>query len=465
MKKFKVYSIFMLIAFLIVTSTSLNAASTNITGSASVKTGEKVTVTISGSQIAVWDINVTYDNAKLELVSGKTKIVATSDSGKNENVTIATLVFKTKIAGSASVSIDGSISGEDKVKLAISKKYTTNITDPVAPPPVTVSSNANLKRLSVNVEGLSPAFSKNRTAYSLNVNENINSITVRASTEDEGATFYVSGNKNLVVGNNTVNIVVTAADKKTKKTYRINVVKSNNPELSDATLQSLVVEDISLTPEFDTNVIEYLCNDIEGNISKLNITAYAKNEKAKVEILGNENFKVGENIITIKVTSESGLVTKEYFLKINKKETPIIEKEVEIYEESNSIKSEPAGIVKFFKSIGSFLKRHLLVIILSTICIFEFIVIVFLLLFIKNGNTPINPSKKNRKSNEDDLDIIDCVLPNTRRRNLSNMDDVSNITNIKDIKSNKEEILESDDKFSEQDKLQKEIEEEIEKNF
>lgn len=464
MKKNKICRFFAIFAFLMVAITSVSAASTSITGSTSAKTGDNVTITISGNQIAVWDLNVTYDTSKLELISGKTKLVGLSDSGKNENVTIATLVFKTKAAGSASISINGSISGEDKIKAETSRKHTVTISAPVTPPPVTpppvvtpptttASSNANLKSLSLNVEGLNPAFSKSRTAYSLEVREDVNDIEVSASTEDKGATFYVSGNKGLAVGNNTINIVVTAADKKTKKTYKINVVKSNNPELSDASLQNLVVENIDLGVEFDKNITEYTCSEIEGDITKLNITAYATNSKAKVEILGNENLKIGENIITIKVTSESGLVTRDYVLKINKKEAVVIS-EVEIYDEIGT-KDEPAGIVKFFTSVGSFLKRHWLVILLSIICIIELGIIILLVLMFKN-KTGDYPFKLNRKEKNDDLDIISCVTSNSRRRSSKEETNKINLDN-----ENKEEMS---DNIDEQEILQKEIEKEIDKN-
>ena len=51
------------------------------------------------------------------------------------------------------------------------------------------------------------------------------------------------------------------------------------------------------------------------DIKKLNITAKPENEKSKIEIMGNENLKEGDNFIKVIVTAEDGKTIKTY--KIN----------------------------------------------------------------------------------------------------------------------------------------------------
>ena len=60
------------------------------------------------------------------------------------------------------------------------------------------------------------------------------------------------------------------------------------------------------------------------NLSELNITATANKEKATVEIIGNTNLSVGNNVITILV-KESDTETATYQINVNIKETVVAE--------------------------------------------------------------------------------------------------------------------------------------------
>lgn len=89
--------------------------------------------------------------------------------------------------------------------------------------PVVRSSNTNLATLTVSPGTLSPAFSKNVTAYSLQVPETQTSVAVTATAEDAAASVSLNGVQNTIrPGNNVIKIVVTAEDG-TTKTYKITV--------------------------------------------------------------------------------------------------------------------------------------------------------------------------------------------------------------------------------------------------
>jgi len=95
------------------------------------------------------------------------------------------------------------------------------------------NNNAYLSNLTISKGTLTPAFQRGNTSYTDAVLNDVTSLTVTPTAEDPGATITVNGlpvasgspsqSIPLVVGNNPVTIVVTAADKVTTKTYTIIV--------------------------------------------------------------------------------------------------------------------------------------------------------------------------------------------------------------------------------------------------
>lgn len=82
--------------------------------------------------------------------------------------------------------------------------------------------DANLTALKVSSGSLSPAFSANRTSYTVTVENSVTKMTVSASAA-AGATVSGAGNISLAVGDNKCTVTVTAADGVTKKTYTITI--------------------------------------------------------------------------------------------------------------------------------------------------------------------------------------------------------------------------------------------------
>lgn len=129
----------------------------------------------------------------------------------------------------------------------------------------------------------------------------MNSLEVEAIAEDEAADVKVTGNDNLLMGENTVEITVTAEDG-TVKTYKIYVTKGEEASLG---LSELTVEGYTLNPEFSTDIYEYTLDVTDTSITSLNVQAISNVENAEVEIVGNTDMKVGKNVITILVKSEN----------------------------------------------------------------------------------------------------------------------------------------------------------------
>ncbi len=190
------------------------------------------------------------------------------------------------------------------------------------------SSNNNLSSLEVEGIVLSPSFSENTLKYEATVGDDVNSLSVNAKAKDSKATVKIEGNESISNGENTIKITVTAEDGKTK-TYNITVTKNadtnqtspaetTNPadEDSDIKLKTLSIAGVDFENGFDSNKFSYELN-LNLAVESLNITAEPNQEDARVEILGNEGFKEGENLVTIMVTSASGTKTATYQIKVN----------------------------------------------------------------------------------------------------------------------------------------------------
>ena len=175
------------------------------------------------------------------------------------------------------------------------------------------SNNKDLKSLTVEGYMLTPEFSNDVTDYSLTINDDVDSIEITAEPVDENAEVEIIGNSNLLIGDNTIQVKVTAEDG-TIRTYRINVTKGSQTEIG---LTSLIIEGYALTPEFDEETYEYTLEINDPSVTSLSISTEPSDENATVEITGNTNLQVGRNIITILVKSEDETENATYQVIVN----------------------------------------------------------------------------------------------------------------------------------------------------
>ena len=184
------------------------------------------------------------------------------------------------------------------------------------------SSNANLINLGIRPHDFS-GFRSNTTSYSVTVPADTESVEVYAEAQDSNATVTGTGTVNLQEGENTINVVVTAEDG-TTKTYTIVITKETAEDTGENTeivegegLASLSIQNIEISPKFETNVYEYTAKYI-GEDTSLQIEADPTNEEYQVEIVGNEDLKEGENLITILVSDSDGNNVATYQITVNK---------------------------------------------------------------------------------------------------------------------------------------------------
>ena len=302
------------------------------TNKTSLKPGETAIVTIKTNNCA-GKFGITSSNTGVLAVStrstwvdGTVTVTVTAKANGTANITVNPIDVSDNdlndVKGSKSVSIKVA-TPQTTTTPSTSSNKTTGTTKPSTSKTNTttksVSNNAYLKEFRVDKPGISPSFNKNTFNYSITVDESVDKLNVTAVPENSKASVSITGNTGLKTGDNVITVKVVAEDKKTSKVYKIFVTKTDDEAKSNAYLQNLIVSNMTLTPEFSKEVFEYSLGDISYDVETLEISAFPVNEKAKVEITGNDKLVVNENTIKITVTSENSKVQKVYTLNVNKK--------------------------------------------------------------------------------------------------------------------------------------------------
>lgn len=169
-----------------------------------------------------------------------------------------------------------------------------------------VKPNTTLKSLKINNEEIK--INDKEFNYEITVPYSVNELKIDAIPKTEGAKVEVDS-KTLVVGENEVSIKVTN-DKVTSE-YKITVIREDNIDKSVANLKKLEIEEYNRLG-FNENVIDYTLN-FNKIPEKLTISAKAKDDNGKIEIVGNENLTDGSKVI-VKVKLDN--IVREYTLLI-----------------------------------------------------------------------------------------------------------------------------------------------------
>nr|WP_275942638.1 cadherin-like beta sandwich domain-containing protein [Paenibacillus alba] len=172
------------------------------------------------------------------------------------------------------------------------------------------SNDASLSELKVDgtsVDNFDPLI----LAYTANVSNTTTSVVVTGAKADPTANVRIDGGSNLVVGNNTVTVTVTAEDGTTKKVYTVTIVRAAN---NDATLSGLSVDGTPLTG-FASDTFTYTYNVLYAKTS-INVTGTKAYATASVAVVGGSHLIVGNNTVTVTVTAEDGTTKQDYTITV-----------------------------------------------------------------------------------------------------------------------------------------------------
>ena len=170
----------------------------------------------------------------------------------------------------------------------------------------------------VDTNGDETTFDKTKTTFDILLDGEEDKLDMNIFLEDENSTYDISGNDFANKSSGVVTIIVTA-ENGTTKTYTLNVTKK---KIVSDLLTNLYDRKYGLNPGFNRYINNYnLTVDYEYNALDL---AYTKlDSDAIVEIIDNI-LVVGENTVTVKVTSSGGDPTINYYY-INVTKNPEIE--------------------------------------------------------------------------------------------------------------------------------------------
>ncbi len=382
MKK-KIISIFFAIALIFTLKNYSNAANAGIQCNNTATVNKPISITVTGSAVQ-WNLTLKVNGIKIasssefENVQGNKNI---SFSGSYTPTSTGNLTVS--LEGSVTEAGDGSTIRKFGTKTITVSENTSNnnknnngsSSNPSAgnnggktdtnTGSTTKSNVATLSNLGIRPNDFS-GFSANKTSYSTEVPNNVESIEIYAEKAKDnnrktitGQKISGTGKKTLKEGTNSFSVVVISEDGTANKTYTINVTRktkddnstenetteettnetTSEDEVEDPTAQAfgltkLSIAGVELQPQFQTDVYEYRI-ELKENLDKLDIEAIATEENANVEITGNENLQDGENVITILVKGDTEDKNVAYQIIVNKS----VENQEETNTNANKIKN------------------------------------------------------------------------------------------------------------------------------
>ncbi len=345
--KLKNFCIFIVLMF--IGAFNVEALSFSTSGSTQVPTNEDGSFAISiktdGEKPERINLILDYDSTKIKLTEDKSDNLGYGTVINDKNIWITKAgedftdgnIIKFKVTNISSTNetttikvknivVDGtSLEGDNEISKEVYLKYVEATTTRAK------NTSAKLTNFTVKNATFKPAFSQSIKEYKIYVNKDtIKQITINPSYEQSGVTLEVTckvgctshtdlPNKlDLVMGKNEAEFIFTSEDGKTKETYNFIIYRGETTDGSSK-LASLSVEGFELKEKFNNDVLDYTL-EVPFETEKLNVIAEAEDENADVKIKGNENLQVGENVITITVTSAESEEKKIYNITVKRNE-------------------------------------------------------------------------------------------------------------------------------------------------
>jgi len=293
----------------------VDAASISISSNkSSVIVGNTVTftVTISGGGTIGQAYGSVSASSNLTLLSGSSGTSINYYNGTGEKIKTLTYTYKYKAnsSGNATLTVSGvevgnletgnfeAASTKTKTISVVKSSGNSNNSDNsnssssggTTSSKKEYSSNNNLSKLEVEGYELTPKFDKNTTEYKITVDQSVESIKINTKLEDDKASVSGDGEKNLSLGENTIEVKVTA-ENGNEKVYKIIVlVEDLNP------IKVKIDKKEYTVVKKNNDLIEKLENFEETTlkIDDQDVVAYLNpNTKVNLVILKDEDNKLG----------------------------------------------------------------------------------------------------------------------------------------------------------------------------
>lgn len=295
-----------------------NAASASISASSqNVNVGDKVTITASATG-CLSELSISGPG-----VSGRIDIVNTNLENETKS---ATYTLDTSSAGTKTVTISGSVVDANKTEVPINKTVTITVAEKTQP--VQQPTQQQPQQTQQQTE---PTFTNTNTTMYTTSDCNLRSswsTSSAATWVKKGTAVTVTGTSKQKVNGYTwyrvnyggtkyvANFLLTSTKPADEQQKEEEKKEETTDKSTNKALKDLVVENYKLSPDFTPETTKYSV-DVKGDVDKLTITPVLQDEKSKFVIEGNDNLKVGNNIIKITVTAEDG-TTRIYTIAVAK---------------------------------------------------------------------------------------------------------------------------------------------------
>jgi len=201
-----------------------------------------------------------------------------------------------------------------------------------------LSTNSNLLKLVTSKGVLTPTFSNTTLSYAKAVANNISSITLTGTTVDANATITIGGSATasgtasvpqpLNVGDNVINVLVTAQDG-SSKTFVVTVTRAAS---INANLRSLTTSSGVVSPGFTSSGISYT-RAVSNATTSITFKPTAADNTATITVNGSptasgtssvaQPLVVGSNVVNIVVTAQDGATSITYSVTVNRAAGPL----------------------------------------------------------------------------------------------------------------------------------------------
>ncbi len=286
MKKIQYLVITLLLTICLLPVSVLAAGSISVsTKSITVKKGSKATFKISANNSA----------GRVEITSSNPEVASVSTSSLFLDMQSGSITVTGNSAGTATITVLAKdVTTYDDEELN-GKTYTikVTVTNPVSNTNTNKPTNTNTNKPTNSNNNLSKNNSlkeiaidgytlekKDSTHYTLTVANNVTNINIKATAEDAKASIRGIGKKDLKVGDNHFEVVVTSESGAQNK-IDVKVTRKEDFSLEDldSLLEDSNAQDISITISKDTIIPKATIEKIKEKKKKVNFNYYNENKK------------------------------------------------------------------------------------------------------------------------------------------------------------------------------------------
>ncbi|MDE5587342.1 MAG: cadherin-like beta sandwich domain-containing protein, partial [Bacilli bacterium] len=174
------------------------------------------------------------------------------------------------------------------------------------------SENNYLTDIEVSTGSLNETFDKTKNDYTMTVEKDVNSIVIKGILEDSTATITGNGTYSLKKGTNVIRLAVTSEAGEVN-TYTVTITREMDDDVTLKEVKNNRGSEVTGS-EDPSSGYDYLIN-VQYEVSDIILEGIPNSTTSKVTGNGYYSLQLGNNDITLRVTSEAGNY-KDYVVRV-----------------------------------------------------------------------------------------------------------------------------------------------------